>query len=81
MRPPFLTLLPKVQLSVSARLKLSAVTGRHCLLALVELGCAWANVAKPDGGKQPRVQIFPKWNADGRLSILRTSGPHTDTLS
>src|SRR5882757_7633709 len=73
MRPPFLTLLPKY-MSVSARLKLSAVTGTALLACTCGTGCAWANVAKPTAASSTRP-IFRNGTRIGRLSILRTSGP------
>src|SRR5258708_1777102 len=73
MRPPFLTLLSKY-MSVSARLKLSAVTGTALLACTCGTGCAWANVAKPTVASSTRP-IFRNGTRIGRLSILRTSGP------
>jgi len=62
-------------MSVSARLKLSAVTGTALLLALAEQA-APGERGKADGGKQHAFQFF-EMEPDRRLSILRTSGPPT----
>src|SRR5882762_4447987 len=61
-------------MSVSARLKLSAVTGTALLARTCGTGCAWANVAKPTEASSTRP-IFRNGTRIERLSILGTSGP------